>query len=244
MKNLLPLLSILLIFSSCSSSRKTNSLSEKEIREGWKLLFDGNSTTGWHLYGQETAGNFWKASDGLLYPDQSNQQQYKNKEKTDLVTDDEYGDFHLKLEWRLSEKGNSGIMFYIKEDKKYERTYVTGPEMQVLDNGTPVRAGHSDARIYTHRAGDLYDLLASKEAVKPVGEWNSVEIKSVNGKLDFFINGVHTLSTTMWNQEWKDMIANSKFKDMPDFGTFKQGRIGLQYHGDAVWFRNIKIRKL
>jgi hypothetical protein len=116
--------------------------------------------------------------------------------------------------------------------------------MQVLDNGTPTSLGHSDGKLYTHRAGDLYDLLASKEAVKPAGEWNEVEIVADKGKLDFYMNGQHTLSTNMWNDTWKQMIAISKFKDMKDFGTYKKGKIGLQDHGNDVWFRNIKIKRL
>ncbi len=123
-------------------------------------------------------------------------------------------------------------------------TYETGLEMQVLDNGTPIRKGHDDARLYTHRAGDLYDLLASKEVAKPQGEWNHIEIKSVNGKMDFYMNGVHTLSTTLWNDNWKKMVAISKFKNMPDFGTFKKGKISLQEHGEDVWFKNIRIKRL
>ena len=117
-------------------------------------------------------------------------------------------------------------------------------EMQVLDNGTPTHLGHPDGKLYTHRAGDLYDLLASKEVAKPQGEWNHVEIKSVNGKLDFYMNGVHTLSTKLWDENWKQMIAISKFKDMPGFGTFKKGKISLQDHGEDVWFRNIRIKRL
>jgi hypothetical protein len=112
--------------------------------------------------------------------------------------------------------------------------------MQVLDN-----AGHKDAQINKHRAGDLYDLIAStKEAQKPAGEWNHVEIISNNGKLDFFLNSVQIVSTTLWDDHWKTLIANSKFKDMPGFGTFKKGKIALQDHGDSVWFRNIKIKRL
>lgn len=240
----LPLLAVV-ILTACSSTRNSsNGITNKEKNEGWQLLFDGKTTNGWHLYGEKTAGNFWKVSNGLLFPDKDHQNNFDNSQKKDLVTDGEFGDFDLKMEWRISEKGNSGIIFYVKEDPKYEQTYVTGPEMQVLDNGTPIRLGHPDGKIYTHRAGDLYDLLAAKEAAKPLGEWNQVEIKSQKGKLDFYMNGVHTLSTTLWNDYWKEMIAISKFKFMPDFGKFNSGRIALQYHGDAVWFRNIKIRRL
>src|SRR5205085_4078752 len=152
--------------------------------------------------------------------------------------------YDLKLEWKISEKGNSGIIFYVHDDPQFKDTYNTGMEMQVLDNGTPTRPGHPDGKIYTHRAGDLYDLLASKEAVKPVGEWNEIEIVANKGKLDFYMNGQHSLSTTMWDENWKKMISISKFKNMPNFGTFKSGKIALQDHGDAVWFRNVKIRKL
>ena len=117
-------------------------------------------------------------------------------------------------------------------------------EMQVLDNGTHTRRGHDDARLYSHRAGDLYDLIASAEAAKPQGEWNHIEIKSVNGKLDFYMNGVHSLSTTLWNDNWKKMIAISKFKQWADFGTFRKGKISLQDHGEDVWFKNIRIKRL
>ena len=104
--------------------------------------------------------------------------------------------------------------------------------------------GHPDAKLYTHRTGDLYDLLAAKEAEKPLGEWNQVEIKSFNGQLDFYLNGEHTLSTKIWDQNWNEMVAISKFKDMPGFGKYKSGKIALQDHGDDVWYKNIKIKRL
>ncbi|HEY5461876.1 MAG TPA: DUF1080 domain-containing protein [Hanamia sp.] len=226
---------------SQQASNSENTLSAKEKSEGWKLLFDGKTTSGWHNYGKQNAGNEWKAEDGAIHLDAG----ITNKEGGDLVTNESYGNFDLKMDWKISDKGNSGIIFYVNEDPaKYEETYETGMEMQILDNGTPTRLGQPDGKIYTHRAGDLYDLLASKEEDRPLGEWNHVEIKSLNGKLDFYMNGVHTLSTHLWDENWKKMIAISKFKDMPGFGTFKNGKIALQDHGDDVWFRNIKIRKI
>jgi len=222
-----------------------NTLTQKEKAGGWKLLFDGKTSNGWHTYGQQTAGKAWSVKDGAFYLDAEAQKSLDKSEIGDLVTNEEYGNFDLKLDWEIGPKGNSGIIFYINEDAaRYRNTYNTGLEMQVLDNGTPIKQGNPDGRIYTHRAGDLYDLLASKEVDHPQGEWNHVEIKCVNGKLDFYMNGVHTLSTTLWNDYWKEMVAISKFKNMENFGTFKKGKISLQSHNEDVWFKNIRIKRL
>jgi hypothetical protein len=237
----------MVILTACSSLKISstgnveNILTRNEKDSGWQLLFDGKSTNGWHTYGKQNAGNEWKVDNGVLHLDVTT----KTPERGDLVTNEEYENFDLKLDWKISPKGNSGIIFYIHEDpSKDTNTYNTGMEMQVLDNGTPKRLGHPDSKLYTHRAGDLYDLLASKEAVKPQGEWNHAEIISVKGKLDFYLNGTHTLSTNLWDDNWKQMIAISKFKNMPGFGTFKKGKIALQDHGDEVWYKNIKIKRL
>lgn len=212
--------------------------------DDWVSLFDGKTTKGWHTYGKTGIGKAWTVVDGSLHLDASAKKEWQTAEGGDIVTDEEYENFHLKMDWKIAPKGNSGIIFFIKEDAKYQYPWYTGMEMQVLDNGTPTTLGHSDAKLYTHRAGDLYDLMASKEAAKPAGEWNAIELIANKGKLDFYMNGEHTLSTTLWNDNWKNMIAISKFKDMPAFGQMKSGRIGLQDHGDDVWFRNIKIKKL
>jgi hypothetical protein len=226
-------------------NKPDNALTQKEKTNGWKLLFDGKTTNGWHTYGKQTAGKAWNVIDGAFFLDAESKKSLGAGEGGDLVTDEEYGNFDLKLDWKIGFKGNSGIIFYIHEEPaKYPETYETGMEMQVLDNGTPTRRGNDDARPYTHRAGDLYDLLASKEAVNPQGEWNHIEIISKNSKLDFYMNGVHSLSTTMWDDNWKKMIAISKFKDMPGFGTFKKGKISLQDHGEDVWFKNIRIKRI
>ena len=212
-------------------------LTSEEQKEGWQLLFDGSSTDGWHNYGGGPVGYAWKVTDGTLHFDGSLK---KDTIAQDIVTNDEFENFDLKLEWKADTNGNSGIMFYVVEDTAHRRPYWTGPEMQVLDNN-----GHPDAKIAKHRAGDLYDLISSsKETVKPALEWNQAEIKAVNGKLDFYLNGENIVSTTMWDENWNKMIAGSKFKQWPGFGTFKKGRICLQDHGDKVWFRNIKIKKM
>ena len=235
----------------CNATKSTtmndnnNALSKAEIADGWTLLFDGRSPIGWHTYGSKAPGKAWTVSEGALYLNAQNKKNLAKEESGDLVTDEEYGNFHLKMDWKISPKGNSGIIFFIHEDpSRFGATYQTGLEMQVLDNGTPTRLGHSDAKLYTHRTGDLYDLLAAKEAANPQGEWNHAEIKSLNGQLDFYLNGEHTLSTKIWDQTWNEMVAISKFKDMPGFGKYKSGKIALQDHGDDVWYKNIKIKRL
>jgi hypothetical protein len=247
--NKLPVYFMAFAFSACTSSKQstmnesTNGTSKVET--GFVSLFDGKTTNGWHTYGKNTIGKAWKAEDGVLHLDAASKKEWQTAEGGDIISNEEFENFDLRLDWKISPKGNSGVIFYIHEDpSKFQYPWNTGPEMQVLDNGSPTQLGHDDAKLYTHRAGDLYDLLASKDAVKPAGEWNAVEIVANKGKLDFYMNGEHTLSTTMWNDTWKQMIAISKFKGMEGFGTYQKGRIGLQDHGNDVWFRNIRIKKL
>jgi hypothetical protein len=248
MKLLLLAISTLLLIPNYKPSGKSirmdqevnNTLSATEKKEGWKLLFDGKTTNGWHTFGKKTVGSAWKVSDGSIALDASEKSSYQTKGGGDLVTDREYENFDFKIDWKISPKGNSGILFDVKEDPKYSETWYTGPEMQVLDND-----GHDDGKIKKHRAGDLYDLISSSsEPVKAVGEWNHVEIKLNKGKLELFLNGVNVVKTTMWDAKWWELVKGSKFIKMPDFTKYKSGRIALQDHGGDVWFRNIKIREL
>ncbi len=233
------------LFCSCQSvnviAQSPNSLSSQERSEGWKLLFDGQTTRGWHKYGGAPIGAAWKVQDGALWLDPSQKEGWQIKGGGDIVTDEVFADFHLMLEWKIAQNGNSGIMFYIHEDStKYQWPWMTAPEMQVLDN-----QGHPDAKIVKHRAGDLYDLISCRqETVKPFEQWNQVEIICKKGKLDFFLNSVNVVSVQLWGEEWKKMVAASKFSNMPGFGTYQEGRIGLQDHGDKVWYRNIKVKRL
>ncbi|HVW61282.1 MAG TPA: DUF1080 domain-containing protein [Puia sp.] len=232
MKYTIIALPALLLMAALPSS-KTTRMDNKDA--GWVSLFDGKTTKGWHTYGKPSADPQWEVRDGAIHLAKS------KGGGGDLLTDREYGNFDLKLEWKISPKGNSGILFHVHEDPaKYEEAYYTGPEMQVLDNN-----GHSDGKIHKHRAGDLYDLIpCTKETVRPVGEWNEAEIISKNGSLKLFLNGVNVVSTTMWDDQWKTLVAGSKFKQWPDFGSFRRGKIDLQDHGNEVWYRNIKIKEL
>ncbi len=238
---ILPVLTaaVLLICQSFKNSSFMKSPASDARPGTWVPLFDGKTTSGWHSYGKMSGAGAWKVDEGALHLDPALKKE--GAEGGDLVTDEEFDNFDLKLEWKIAAKGNSGIIFYVNEDpEKYPQTYNTGPEMQVLDNN-----GHPDAKIHKHRAGDLYDLVpCSKETVKPAGEWNSAEIVSKNGKLDLYLNGTKVVSTTLWDDNWKKLVAGSKFASMPGFGTFKSGKIALQDHGDEVWYRNIMIRKL
>lgn len=223
---------ILTVMASCSSTK--NQSSDK----GFTRIFDGKTTKGWHSYGKSAVGEAWKVKDGAFVFDPAGR---KNGGGGDLVTDKEYSNFHLKIDWKVAPGANSGIIFYVKEDpKKYPQTYSTGLEMQVLDN-----EGHKDGKIISHRAGDLYDLIKStSEPVKPVGQWNTAEIVSKDGKLEQYLNGVKVVSTNLWDDNWRKLVAGSKFKTMKDWGTYKSGKIALQDHGDQVWYRNIMIKEL
>ncbi len=248
LNKLLTVVFSLAIFCSCNntdnsatSTTSADSTMDATDSTGFVSLFDGKTTTGWHSYGKTAAGELWKVNDGVLYLDTTKKQGYQTIGGGDLLTDSEYENFDLKLEWKIAPNGNSGLIFLINEDTaKYKEVWYTGFEMQILDND-----GHPDGKIIKHRAGDLYDLISSsKETVNPVGEWNEVEVILNHGKLDLFLNGTNVVSTTLWDDNWNKLVAGSKFKDMPDFAKYKKGRIALQDHGNMVSFRNIQIKTL
>lgn len=232
------------VLASCSGEKTIETETEEVTvveaqEEEWIDLFATNDFSKWHKYGGGDAGNAWKIENGEVYLDANNPDMEK-VDGGDIVTNEEFDNFHLKYDWKISENGNSGVIFYVHEAPEYENTYNTGLEMQVLDN-----EGHPDAKIISHRAGDLYDLIvSSEEKANPFDEWNSAEIISNNGQLEFILNGTSIITTTLWTPEWEALIADSKFKDMPNFGTFKKGSIALQDHDNLVYFKNVMIKKL
>jgi hypothetical protein len=234
MKKVIVLLTAIALVMSAPTQAQ-NKLTAAETKAGWKLLFDGTSTKGWKVFNGKSDGTAWKVADGALYLDASTKEG-----RGDLITAGEYENYEFSYDWKIAANGNSGLLFNVVEDPKYSAVYVTGPEMQVLDNN-----GHPDAKIHKHRAGDLYDLIAcSEETVKPAGEWNEARIISNKGKYEFWLNGKKVVTFTMHDTAWDEMVAASKFKSMPDFGKAKKGHFALQDHGDQVWFRNIKIKEL
>ncbi|MBO3271958.1 MULTISPECIES: 3-keto-disaccharide hydrolase [Hymenobacter] len=199
-----------------------------------QVLFDGKTTNGWHTYLKPDATPAWKAVNGTLQLDP------KAEGRGDLVTDKEYENFELALDWNITEAGNSGIIFGIQEDPKFHATYETGIEMQVLDN---IKA--SDNKKANHLAGSLYDMKApAKDVAKPAGEWNKVKLRKQDGHLTFWLNGSKIVETQMGSPEWNELINNSKFKTWKNFAAYPKGHIALQDHGHEVSFRNITITEL
>ncbi|SEM19430.1 protein of unknown function [bacterium A37T11] len=226
-----------LLITSLLPVHGQNVLSKKEKQQGWKLLFDGTTTNGWHTYQKDKAGSAWIVKDGALTfnPDAP------QADHGDLVTNSEYENYDLQLEWKISPEGNSGIIFGIKEDPKFGQTYDTGIEMQVLDN-----IGASDNKLPNHLAGTLYDLIGSREVSKPkaVGEWNKARILKKNGEITLWLNGIQTAHVKIGSEEWNTLLNKSKFKTWPNFAKYPTGKISLQDHGHIVAYRDIKIKLL
>ncbi len=217
------------------SSSAVNTLSEQEKNEGWRLLFDGTSMEHFRGFRQSDAPAQWKVEDGTIT--------LTAKGGGDIITREQYRDFDFSIDWKISEGGNSGIFYHVSEDSTYDNTYNSGPEMQILDDER-----HPDAQRGENgnrQAGSLYDLLPlTTPAVKPAGEWNTARLVVKDNKVEHWLNEKKVVEYELGSPAWNAMVESSKFATMEGFGAEGQGYIGLQDHGDRVWFRNIKIRPL
>ena len=205
-----------------------NELSAEEEAAGWRLLFDGETMAGWRNYQSDSVSG-WGVREGCLAWLES---------EDDLISVEQFGDFELKLEWRISDSGNSGI--FIRGDESGRTIHYTGYEMQVLDN-----AGHRDASDPSHRAGTYYDMIEpDHDTSQPVGYWNRVHIIARGPQVEFWLNEKLTASFEQMSPEWEELYQQSKFTSRPNYGRLLKGHIGFQDHWDPVLYRNIRILEL
>lgn len=210
--------------------------------EDWEPLFNGQDLEGWHIYLRGNQDfNGWYVEDGVLAFDPSLRQEASN---SDLVTDRQYTNFELSIEWMISAEGNSGIFWGVQEDTSYSYTYETGPEIQVLDDNW---RAYVQERGDIQRAGSLFNIIAPSQIVsKPAGEWNHylLHIDHKNNEGFVVFNQVEIMRFPVNGPAWDTLVSNSNFKGWPGFGKAQTGHIALQDHGSQVAFREIKIREL
>lgn len=197
----------------------------------WITLFDGSGADAFRAYkGNTMPATGWAVRDGSLV-------RLPGAAAGDIVTKEQFKDFEFVCEWRVVAKGNSGVIYRCDED--HAAPWESGPEMQILDDG-----GNPDASPL-HRAGAMYDLFApASNAVRPAGEWNEARVVARGPRIEHWLNGVRVVDADLSSDAYKAAFAKSKWKDYKDFNTLAAGHIALQDHGDEVWFRNIRVRRL
>lgn len=241
-------LTLLLLLSFAiipSVQAQHNSLTRKEKKQGWILLFDGRSSTGWKgAFLDSFPAKGWRIENGELMVEPSGGAESTNG--GDIVTKDLYSDFELILDFKLTEGANSGIKYFVDPDqpKPANPRSAFGLEFQLLDD-----AKHPDAKMGregNRTLSSLYDLIpaSSNKKPNPIGNWNQARIYSKGSHVEHWLNGMKVLEYERGSDRFKELIAISKYKPIPRFGLVKEGRILLQDHGDKVYFRNIKLRKL
>ncbi len=217
----------------------SNKLTENELAEGWKLLFNGENGEGWRsIKNNNFPEKGWKIENGILTVEAA------KKDKPgggDIITVDKYSDFELCLQTRLTPGANSGLKYFITESKDGKISNVS-PEFQILDDNL-----HPDAKLGLVQGirtfGALYDLMKPEnKRVNPIGNWNNIRIISEGMHVEHWLNGFKVLEYERGSEEFRKLVAQSKFKDVPGFGEAKEGHILLQEHADEVSFKSIKIR--
>jgi len=207
----------------------------------WIKLTDGKTFNNWHIYNQagKPIGGKWNIVDGAFVFDPKGKSEYP---VNDLVSDRDFENFELVLEWKIQKAGNSGIFYGVKEDPTLRTPYLSAPEIQVLDdeNHPDAKAGKNGNR----KAGSLYDMIPAASKAKPYDNWNKVKIVKKDNLVTVWQNGKLAVSYPTSGAKWDEMKINSKFKDWKEFGKTGLGKIGLQDHGDVVSYRKIKVREL
>jgi hypothetical protein len=212
-----------------------NVLTDAEKSEGWKLLFNGKSLDGWHIYKGKTSSG-WVAEDGILHCLGSEKD--KSDKRADLTSNDTFDNFELELDWKLSPKGNSGIIYLASEE--FEAAYLSGPEYQLIDD-----ENFPEKLEGWQKTGANYAMSAPLVAAsKPIGEWNHAKIIVNKGHVEHWLNGQKTAEYEMGSAEWKKAKETGKWKDAKGYGATKKGHIDLQDHGSEAWFKNVKIKQL
>lgn len=237
MKNLIFLISIVLLILniSCGTTQKKehNTLSKKEIKEGWELLFDGKTMDNWKTFnGGAVTG--WKIIDEEMH-----NSGVGSDHGGDIITKKEYQNFELYLEWKVAPESNSGVFFHVQEGLT-DAIYESGPEYQLIDDKgwpTPLKAHQYSGANYAMHAPQNAEVV-------PINQWNTSRIIVNNTHVEHWLNGTKVVDYELWTPEWETLKAGSKWADAPNYGMAKTGHIGLQDHGGLTMFRNIKIRLL
>lgn len=222
---------IALLFSF-APVQSDNMLTESEKKAGWKLLFNGKTTDGWRAYKNKEVDS-WEVINGELHVKKDG-----SEKRGDLITKEQYGDFELKIDWKINKGANSGIIYHSLET--HDISYETGPEYQLIDD-----VDYSEKLVDWQKSGADYAMHApSSLMAKPAGEYNQTRILVKGDHVEHWLNGVKVADFHAWTPEWESLKNAGKFKDYPDYGVAKKGYIALQDHGGGVWFKNIKLRKL
>lgn len=232
MKRIFVLILVIAAFLTVTAQNdKINTLSEKEKKEGWRLLFNGKNLDGWRTFqGKEISG--WKVVDGVL-----NNSGVGSDHGGDIITREKFQNFELSLEWKIAPQSNSGIFYHVNE-KIGTAIYESGPEYQLIDD-----KGWPDKLRDDQYSGANYGMHAPKNAVvKDVNDWNLARIVVDGGHVQHYLNGVKVVDYQLWDNDWKQLKEKGKWKDYPYYGMARKGQIGLQDHGGLAQFRNMKIK--
>ena len=222
---------------SCSSTKKAEDkyLTRADKHQGYHLLFDGSTLNGWRTY-QNKPSDAWSVKDGAIYCKGS--ETNKSDTRADLITNDQFENFDLSLDWKISPKGNSGIIYMVTEE--FPASYLSGPEYQIIDDKNFPEKLENWQMTAANYAMDP----APTAKPNPVGHWNHTRIIVNNGHVEHWLNGKKVVQYELWTDEWKRKKMAGKWKDAAGYGQSKVGHIALQDHGSEAWFKNIKIRKL